>query len=115
MSIYKVDIPPLQFLYRIQKFFHLDFFRRISPYSRVTLLVKIDTQGEKNLAYQPGDHVSIFPANDMNLVEALLNKLHNAPEPDKPITIQSCTVESGIYLYFSSFKCRTDKWIFTQI
>jgi sulfite reductase alpha subunit-like flavoprotein len=64
-------------------------------FSRVTLLVKIDTQGEKNLAYQAGDHVSIFPANDVNLVEALLSKLHNAPQPDKPINMQTCTVESG--------------------
>ncbi|XP_028400716.1 nitric oxide synthase, brain-like isoform X2 [Dendronephthya gigantea] len=63
--------------------------------SHVTLLVKIDTQGEKSLAYEPGDHVSIFPANDVNLVEVLLSKLHNAPQPDKPINMQSSTVESG--------------------
>ena len=64
-------------------------------FSRATLLVKIDTQGEKNLVYKPGDHVSIFPANNVSLVESLLGRLHDAPQPDKPINIQTSTEESG--------------------
>ena len=59
------------------------------------MLVKIDTQGEKNLDYEPGDHVSIFPANNVALVKSLLGKLYDAPEPDKPVNIQSSTEESG--------------------
>lgn len=47
------------------------------------------------MAYQPGDHVSIFPKNDANLVEALLGQLDNAPHVDKPIEMQTCTIDSG--------------------
>lgn len=77
----------------------------IPSFSRVTLLVKIDTQAEKKLAYQAGDHVSIFPANDVKLVETLLSKLHKAPQADKPINIQTCTVESGNCYKRLSLRC----------
>ncbi|XP_046839565.1 nitric oxide synthase, brain-like isoform X2 [Xenia sp. Carnegie-2017] len=71
--------------------------------SRATLLVKINTNGEKNMSFKPGDHVSIFPANNVKLVSTLLNKLHNAPQPDKALTMQTCREESGPF-------GKTTKW-----
>ena len=55
----------------------------------------MDTDGETKLEYEPGDHVSIFPSNDTRLVERLLKRLYNIPDPDKPISIQMCTEEAG--------------------
>lgn len=61
----------------------------------MTLLVKLDTEGEESLDYKPGDHVTIFPANNATLVESLLGQLDDAEEPDKPINIQISMEESG--------------------
>ena len=64
-------------------------------FSRSTLLVKIDTLGKRELMYEPGDHVVIFPSNDVTLVDRLLKRLSNAADPDKPIHIEMYTEESG--------------------
>ena len=50
------------------------------------------------MSFKPGDHVSIFPANNVKLVSTLLNKLHNAPQPDEALTMQTCREESGKHL-----------------
>nr|KAI8753849.1 nitric oxide synthase [Biomphalaria glabrata] len=52
---------------------------------RQTILVKLNTQGASELLYSPGDHLGIFPANSPDLVESLLARLHNAPNPDQVI------------------------------
>ena len=72
----------------------------------------MDTQGEAKLEYEPGDHVSIFPSNDVRLVEKLLKRLHNAPDPDKSINVQMYTVESGKILPNSQLKLNAKKhWL----
>ncbi|GFR97300.1 nitric oxide synthase, partial [Elysia marginata] len=53
---------------------------------RQTILVRLSTQGaDFELAYVPGDHVGIYPANNPDLVESVLTRLHNAPQPDEII------------------------------
>uniref|UniRef100_A0A674BRN2 Nitric oxide synthase n=1 Tax=Salmo trutta TaxID=8032 RepID=A0A674BRN2_SALTR len=50
-----------------------------SPSSRSTIFVRLHTNNEDSLAYQPGDHLGIFPGNHEDLVTALIEKLEDAP------------------------------------
>ncbi|XP_064613409.1 nitric oxide synthase 1-like [Liolophura sinensis] len=56
--------------------------------SRQTILLKLDSLGASELVYQPGDHVGIFPANQKNLVDAILSRLSNAPPSDELVKIE---------------------------
>uniref|UniRef100_A0A674BS48 nitric-oxide synthase (NADPH) n=1 Tax=Salmo trutta TaxID=8032 RepID=A0A674BS48_SALTR len=47
--------------------------------SRSTIFVRLHTNNEDSLAYQPGDHLGIFPGNHEDLVTALIEKLEDAP------------------------------------
>lgn len=65
---------------------------------RVTLLVEISTTGySSELQYRPGDHVGIFASNRKNLVDAILDKLSNAPPPDQMIKIEILKEKSSIF------------------
>ena len=55
---------------------------------RSTILVKLGTQGEEQLAHEPGDHLAIFPQNQPSLVNQLLKKLDGAPLPDEPLIVE---------------------------
>lgn len=57
-------------------------------YSRWTQQVIIDTGGINELNYSPGDHVAILPANRKELIDAVLARLDNCPNPDEPIQVQ---------------------------
>lgn len=61
--------------------------------SRQTILVKMDTNRAPELAYQPGDHVGVFPANPEPLVDTLLTKLVDAPPGDQ--IVQTEVLESA--------------------
>lgn len=56
--------------------------------SRWTQQVIIDTGGINELNYSPGDHVAILPANRKELIDAVLARLDNCPNPDEPIQVQ---------------------------
>ena len=55
--------------------------------SRGTQQVILSTSGTNELHYQPGDHVAILPANRKELVEAVLSRLQQCPDPDQPIQV----------------------------
>ncbi|XP_050408838.1 nitric oxide synthase, brain [Patella vulgata] len=59
--------------------------------NRETILLKMDTQGASELLYMPGDHAGIFPANNPELVAAILARLHNSPPPDQLIRLEFLT------------------------
>lgn len=40
------------------------------------------------LAYQPGDHVGVFPCNRKDLVDGILARLHPITDPDQPVELQ---------------------------
>ena len=64
--------------------------------SRSTILVKLDIEGSrKQLAFEPGDHVAIFPANKADLVQQLINVTHDKPDPNQPIRIEVAREDSG--------------------
>lgn len=65
---------------------------------RVTLFVEINTLGyASELQYKPGDHVGIFASNRKILVDAILEKLSNAPPPDQTIKIETLKEKSSIF------------------
>nr|QNG40941.1 nitric oxide synthase [Placozoa sp. H4] len=54
-----------------------------SPSSqRSTILVKLSMDNTSNLCYLPGDHLSIFPCNDPEMVSQLLDKLADKESSD---------------------------------
>ncbi|XP_031553421.1 nitric oxide synthase, brain-like isoform X2 [Actinia tenebrosa] len=63
--------------------------------SRATLLVRLDTSNNEDFKYKPGDHLSLFPANKESVVQSLLDRLCQAPDPDQPITVEASREMSG--------------------
>ncbi|EDV20662.1 uncharacterized protein TRIADDRAFT_31504 [Trichoplax adhaerens] len=53
-----------------------------------TILVKLDKGNNSSLNYAAGDHLSIFPGNDPEIVDALLTKLTDGQSPDTPIQME---------------------------
>ncbi|XP_050798408.1 nitric oxide synthase, endothelial isoform X3 [Gopherus flavomarginatus] len=56
--------------------------------SRSTLLVRLDTAGQPELQYLPGDHVGIFPANRPELVQELLERVEDPPPDEEPVAVE---------------------------
>lgn len=57
--------------------------------SRSTISVKFKTENSTELQYKPGDHVAIFPANRPKLVQALIDRLSDDVDPDKPVVVEA--------------------------
>ena len=54
-----------------------------------TLMLDFDFEDEdQDEVYSPGDHLSVFPANDRNKVEFLKSRLNNNPPGDRLVTLQ---------------------------
>ncbi|KAK7086028.1 Nitric oxide synthase, brain, partial [Halocaridina rubra] len=47
----------------------------------------INTNEEKTLQYQPGDHVGVVPANNQSTVSEIISRLDNCPDPDIPVQV----------------------------
>ncbi|XP_070623244.1 nitric oxide synthase 3 isoform X1 [Erythrolamprus reginae] len=60
---------------------------------RATILVRLQTGDQPELQYQPGDHISIFPANQPELVEALMQLVQDPPPAEEPVAVE--TLEAG--------------------
>ncbi|CAM4599283.1 nitric oxide synthase 3 isoform X1 [Lepidochelys kempii] len=56
--------------------------------SRSTILVRLDTAGQPELQYLPGDHVGIFPANRPELVQELLQRVEDPPPDGEPVAVE---------------------------
>ena len=74
---------------------------------RSTVLVKLDTgNATQQLAFEPGDHVAIFPANKASLVQELIDLMHVKPDPNQPIRIEVAHEDSGECLFvLSRMRC----------
>ena len=70
---------------------------------RSTVLVKLDTgNATQQLAFEPGDHVAIFPSNKASLVRELIDLMRVKPDPNQPIRIEVAHEDSGDCLFFLS-------------
>ncbi|KAG6926059.1 nitric oxide synthase 3 [Chelydra serpentina] len=56
--------------------------------SRSTILVRLDTAGQPELQYLPGDHVGVFPTNRPELVEELLERVEDPPPDGEPVAVE---------------------------
>ena len=63
--------------------------------SRSTILVALDTDVRKELSFEPGDHLAIFPANNASLVQDLIDMMHDKPDPSRPIRIEVAREDPG--------------------
>ena len=64
-------------------------------FSRSTISVRLKTENSTELQYKPGDHVAIFPANRPELVQALIDRLSDDVDPDKPIVVEASREVKG--------------------
>ncbi|KAF7464703.1 Hypothetical predicted protein [Marmota monax] len=58
------------------------------PYSRSTIFVRLHTNGNQELQYQPGDHLGVFPGNHEDLVNALIERLEDAPPVNQMVKVE---------------------------
>ncbi|XP_062705352.1 nitric oxide synthase isoform X1 [Aedes albopictus] len=64
---------------------------------RSTILVEIVAEG---IAYEPGDHVGIFPANRPEIVDGIINRLSGVDNPDEILQLQVLKekqTQNGVY------------------
>ena len=58
------------------------------PSSRSTIFVRLHTNGNQELQYQPGDHLGVFPGNHEDLVSALIERLEDAPPVNQLVKVE---------------------------
>lgn len=58
------------------------------PCSRSTIFVRLHTNGSQELQYQPGDHLGVFPGNHEDLVNALIERLEDAPPANHMVKVE---------------------------
>lgn len=58
------------------------------PSSRSTIFVRLHTNGNQELQYQPGDHLGVFPGNREDLVNALMERLEDAPPVNQLVKVE---------------------------
>uniref|UniRef100_A0A8D1BY32 Nitric oxide synthase n=1 Tax=Sus scrofa TaxID=9823 RepID=A0A8D1BY32_PIG len=56
--------------------------------SRSTIFVRLHTNGNQELQYQPGDHLGVFPGNHEDLVNALIERLEDAPPLNQLVKVE---------------------------
>ncbi|XP_062038829.1 nitric oxide synthase 1 [Lepus europaeus] len=56
--------------------------------SRSTIFVRLHTNGSQELQYQPGDHLGVFPGNHEDLVNALIERLEDAPPANQMVKVE---------------------------
>ncbi|XP_038108914.1 nitric oxide synthase isoform X1 [Culex quinquefasciatus] len=64
---------------------------------RSTILVEIIAEG---MAYEPGDHVGIFPANRAEIVDGIIKRLTGVTDPDETLQLQVLKekqTQNGVY------------------
>ncbi|XP_078083118.1 nitric oxide synthase 1 [Mustelus asterias] len=56
--------------------------------SRSTILLRMHTDKQNELLYQPGDHLGVFPGNHEDLVNALIIRLEDAPPVNQIMKVE---------------------------
>uniref|UniRef100_A0A8B9PWC5 Nitric oxide synthase n=1 Tax=Apteryx owenii TaxID=8824 RepID=A0A8B9PWC5_APTOW len=55
---------------------------------RSTIFVRLHTNGHQELQYLPGDHLGVFPGNHEDLVNALIDRLEDAPPANQLVKVE---------------------------
>lgn len=56
--------------------------------SRLTIFLRLHTNGHQELQYLPGDHLGVFPGNHEDLVNALIDRLEDAPPTNQLVKVE---------------------------
>ncbi|XP_032931498.1 nitric oxide synthase, brain [Catharus ustulatus] len=56
--------------------------------SRLTIFLRLHTNGHQGLQYLPGDHLGVFPGNHEDLVNALIDRLEDAPPTNQLVKVE---------------------------
>uniref|UniRef100_A0A8C3L9F3 Nitric oxide synthase n=1 Tax=Chrysolophus pictus TaxID=9089 RepID=A0A8C3L9F3_CHRPC len=56
--------------------------------SRSTIFLRLHTNGHQELQYLPGDHLGVFPGNHEDLVNALIDRLEDAPPANQLVKVE---------------------------
>uniref|UniRef100_A0A8C6ZR31 nitric-oxide synthase (NADPH) n=1 Tax=Nothoprocta perdicaria TaxID=30464 RepID=A0A8C6ZR31_NOTPE len=56
--------------------------------SRSTIFVRLHTNGHQELQYLPGDHLGVFPGNHEDLVNALIDRIEDAPPANQLVKVE---------------------------
>uniref|UniRef100_A0A670KAH4 Nitric oxide synthase n=1 Tax=Podarcis muralis TaxID=64176 RepID=A0A670KAH4_PODMU len=56
--------------------------------SRSTIFLRLHTNGHQELHYEPGDHLGVFPGNHEDLVNALIERLEDAPPTNQLVKVE---------------------------
>lgn len=59
-----------------------------SSCSRLTIFVRLHTNEHQELRYLPGDHLGVFPGNHEDLVNALIDRLEDAPPANQLVKVE---------------------------
>lgn len=69
--------------------------RLLLPFSsRTTLLVELSCEGSQGLSYLPGEHLGVFPSNQLALVQGILERVVDSPAPHQPMRLENLS-ETG--------------------
>ncbi|XP_040211347.1 nitric oxide synthase, endothelial isoform X2 [Rana temporaria] len=63
--------------------------------SRSTILLKLNTEGQKELCYSPGDHLGVFPCNREELVLTLLERVEDPPPANDTVLVETMEKDSN--------------------
>lgn len=66
--------------------------------SRSTILIKLNTDGQNELRYSPGDHLGVFPCNREELVQALLERVEDPPPANDTVQVETMDKDSNLRL-----------------
>ncbi|XP_017204583.2 nitric oxide synthase, inducible isoform X1 [Oryctolagus cuniculus] len=64
--------------------------------SRATVLVQLSCEGSPGLSYLPGEHLGVCPSNQPALVQGILERVVDCPDPHQTVHLQ-ILAESGSY------------------
>uniref|UniRef100_A0A8C0RKD0 Nitric oxide synthase n=1 Tax=Canis lupus familiaris TaxID=9615 RepID=A0A8C0RKD0_CANLF len=64
--------------------------------SRTTLLVELSCEDSQELSYLPGEHLGVFPGNQLALVQGILERVVDSPAPHQPVHLETLS-ERGSY------------------
>lgn len=73
-------------------------------FRRSTILVKLKGNGSA-LSYEPGDHLAVFPKNDPDLVDSVLNRLDDKESIDPLVPCQLEYLNGNINGCFMIYLC----------
>ncbi|XP_075070343.1 nitric oxide synthase 3 isoform X2 [Mixophyes fleayi] len=63
--------------------------------SRSTILIKLNSDGQEELQYSPGDHLGVFPCNREELVLALLEHVEDPPPANDTVQVETMDKDSN--------------------